>query len=217
MSHQEIRDRLRVNLLEFTRAAFKMLPSMDKPSILDIGCGSGLQTLELAKMCNGQITAIDIDIPALVTLQKRVKDLGLSHRISVKQASMLDLNRVSDTYDIVWAEGSIFAVGFEKGIRDWKKLLSKDGFLVVHDEDAGYEQKIQIIKKHEYRLRGQIRIPHEEWEERYYKPLLGILGKKKLAPEEDNKLRKEIDSFKRTRMGSVFFILQNKSKPFWKR
>jgi ubiquinone/menaquinone biosynthesis C-methylase UbiE len=190
---------------------------MDKPSILDIGCGSGLQTIELAKMCNGHITAIDIDIPALVTLRKRVKDLGLSHRISVKQASMRDLNCVSDTYDIIWAEGSIFVVGFENGIRNWKRLLTKDGFLVVHDEDAGLEQKKQIIKKHEYRLRGQIRIPHEDWEERYYKPLLGALSEKKLDPAEDNKLRKEIDSFKRSRMGSVFFILQNKSKPFWKR
>ena len=123
MSHQEIRDRLRINLLEFTKAAFKMLPTMDNPSILDIGCGSGLQTIELAKMCNGHITAIDIDIPALVALRKRVKDLGLSHRISVKQASMLDLNRVNETFDIIWAEGSIFVVGFEKGIRDWKRLL----------------------------------------------------------------------------------------------
>ncbi|MFW9788829.1 MAG: class I SAM-dependent methyltransferase [Candidatus Thorarchaeota archaeon] len=217
MSHQEIRDRLRVNLLEFTRAAFKILPSMDKPSILDIGCGSGLHTIEIAKMCNGHLTAVDIDVPALVTLKKRIKDLGLSDRISVRQASMRDLNRVSDTYDIIWAEGSIFVVGFEKGIRDWKRLLSKDGYLVVHDEDAALEQKIQIIKKHEYRLRGQIRVPHEDWEERYYKPLLSFLSKKKLAPAEENRLRKEIDTFKRTRMGSVFFILQNKSKSFWKR
>jgi methylase of polypeptide subunit release factors len=194
-----------------------MLPSMDKPSILDIGCGSGIQTIELAKMCNGHITAIDIDIPALVSLKKRVKDLGLSHRISVKQASMHDLNRVKEIYDIVWAEGSIFVVGFEKGIRDWKKLLKKGGFLVIHDEDTRIEQKLQIIKKHEYQLRGQIKIPHEEWEVRYYKPLLSFLSKKKLAPAEDNKLRKEIDSFKRTRMGSVFFIMHNKAKPFWKR
>lgn len=217
MSHQEIRDRLRVNLLEFTRAAFEKLPTMDNPSILDIGCGSGIQTIELAKISNGHITAIDIDIPALVGLQKRVKDLGLSDRISVKQASMVDLNRVDETFDIVWAEGSISVVGFEKGIRDWKRLLSKGGFLVVHDEDTGLEQKIEIIKKHEYRLKGQIKIPHEDWEERYYKPLLGVLSKKKLAPTEENELRKEIDTFKRTGMGSVFFILQTKSKPFWKK
>jgi len=215
MSHQDLRDKLRVNLLEFTRAAFKMLPKMDNPTILDIGCGSGIQTIELAKMCNGHITAIDIDIPALVALRKRVKDLGLSDRISVKQASMHDLNRVSDTFDIVWAEGSIYVVGFERGIRDWKKLLSKDGFLVVHDEDAEIEQKLEIIKKHGYRLKGQIKIPHEDWEERYYKPLLGVLSKKKLAPAEENKLRKEIDAFKRTRMGSVFFIMQNKARRFF--
>ena len=211
MSHQEIRDSLRCNLLEFTRAAFKMLPPMDKPSILDIGCGSGIQTIELAKMCNGHITAIDIDIPALVSLRKRTKDLGLSHRISVKQASMLDLNRVRETYDIIWTEGSIFVVGFEKGIRDWKRLLTKAGFLVVHDDDVAIETKIQTITKYGYKLVGQIKIPHEVWEERYYKPLLSALSNKILTESEDSKLRKEIDTFKRSRMGSVFFILQNKS------
>ncbi|MCK4567850.1 MAG: class I SAM-dependent methyltransferase, partial [Candidatus Thorarchaeota archaeon] len=70
MSYQEIRDSLRINLLEFARTAFKILPPMDNPSILDIGCGSGIQTIELAKMCNGHITAIDIDVPALALLQR---------------------------------------------------------------------------------------------------------------------------------------------------
>ncbi|MGY5855347.1 MAG: class I SAM-dependent methyltransferase, partial [Candidatus Thorarchaeota archaeon] len=65
MSHLAIRDRLRINLLEFTRNAFRMLPQIEDPSIVDIGCGSGVQTIELAKMCNGHITAIDIDVEAL--------------------------------------------------------------------------------------------------------------------------------------------------------
>ncbi len=211
MSYQEIRDSLRINLLEFARTAFKILPPMDNPSILDIGCGSGIQTIELAKMCNGHITAIDIDVPALALLQRKIKEQGLSHRFSIMKVSMLNLHGLGKTYDIIWAEGSIYAIGFENGIRDWKQLLTKDGFLVVHDENDRVDAKLQIIKKHGYKILGQIEVPHEEWEERYYKPLLSILANKKLPDSEFRKLRKEIDTFKRTKMGSIFFILQNKS------
>ena len=210
MSHQEIRDSLRINLLEFTRMAFKMIPPMDKPSILDIGCGSGIQTIELAKMCNGHITAIDIDVPALMLLQRRIKEQELSHRFSIMQVSMHDIHSLGKTYDIIWAEGSIYAVGFENGIRDWKQILSKDGFLVVHDENDRVDAKLQIIKKHGYKILGQIEVPHEEWEERYYKPLLSTIINMKLPDSEFRELRKEIDTFKRTKMGSIFFILQNK-------
>ena len=209
MSHQEIRDSLRINLLEFTRMAFKMIPPMDKPSILDIGCGSGIQTIELAKMCNGHITAIDIDVPALMLLQRRIKEQELSHRFSIMQVSMHDIHSLGKTYDIIWAEGSIYAVGFENGIRDWKQILSKDGFLVVHDENDRVDAKLQIIKKHGYKILGQIEVPHEEWEERYYKPLLSTIINMKLPDSEFRELRKEIDTFKRTKMGSIFFILQN--------
>ncbi len=211
MTESGIRDSLRANLLEFTREAFKMLPQMDNPSILDIGCGTGIQSIELAKLCNGRITAIDIDIPALVLLQRNIKERGLSHRFSIKQVSMLDLQHLGETFDIIWAEGSIYAVGFERGIRDWKQLLRKDGYLVVHDEVDAIPTKLQIIKKYGYKVIGQIEVSHEEWENRYYKPLLNDLSTKKISDSEFTKIRKEIDTFKRTKMGSIFFILQNRS------
>ena len=204
-----IRDSVRTNLLEFTRTAFKMIPQMDNPSILDIGCGTGIQSIELAKLSDGHITAIDIDVPSLVLLQRKIKEQGLSHRFSIMKVSMLDLHSLGKTYDIIWAEGSIYAVGFEKGIRDWKQFLTKDGFLVVHDENDRIEAKVQIIKKHGYKIIGQFEVPHEEWEEKYYKPLLSIIVTKKLPDSEFRELRKEVDTFKRTKMGSVFFILRN--------
>ena len=205
-----IRDDVRVNLLEYTRNAFKMLPSMENPSILDIGCGTGVQSIELAKLCNGHITAIDIDVPALVLLQRKIKEQGLSDRFSIMKVAMNDLPHLGKTYDIIWSEGSIYAIGFENGIREWKKILNRNGFLVVHDENDHLATKEQIIKKYGYKIIGQFEIPHEEWEERYYRPLLEIMSKRKLSESENMALRKEIDTFKRTRMASVFFILQNK-------
>jgi ubiquinone/menaquinone biosynthesis C-methylase UbiE len=185
-----------------------MIPHYENPSILDIGCGSGIQTVELAKMSTGHITAIDIDVPALMLLQRRIKEQGLSNRFSIMKVSMHNIHSLGKSFDIIWAEGSIYAVGFEKGIREWKQLLTKDGCLVVHDENDRIDAKLEIINKYGYKVLGQIEVPHEEWEERYYKPLLKAIINKNLQDSEFRELRKEIDMFKRTKMGSVFFILQ---------
>ena len=209
MSNIEIRDTLRINLLDFTRTAFRMLPPLDYPSILDIGCGSGVQTIELAKMCNGNITAIDIDVEALDTLRSKVEDQGFSSRISVVELSMLDLKSLSESYDIIWAEGSIFVVGFERGLQEWKQLLTNEGFLVVHDEDTEITKKLELIEKYGYEILGQIDVSHDEWWKRYYEPLESLLDQEKLDTESTGASRTEIDRFKKTRMGSIFFILQN--------
>ena len=56
---QQQKDQIRESLLKYTRKAFGMLPQMDRPRILDIGCGSGIPTMELAKLSQGEITGID--------------------------------------------------------------------------------------------------------------------------------------------------------------
>ena len=65
-------EKLRQKLLKYTREAYYLLPEMDKPNILDIGCGTGIPTLELAELSNGEITGIDIDGAALDKFKKRV-------------------------------------------------------------------------------------------------------------------------------------------------
>jgi len=45
---------------ETTRQAFQLIPKLPQPPlILDIGCGPGAQTIELAKISKGRITALD--------------------------------------------------------------------------------------------------------------------------------------------------------------
>ena len=55
------RDQFRANLLAYTRRAYRMLPHLAKPRILDIGCGTGVSTLELARISDGDLVAVDID------------------------------------------------------------------------------------------------------------------------------------------------------------
>ena len=66
-------DQFRERLNRYTRKAFKMLPELEKPRILDIGCGSGVPTIELAKLSNGEIIGIDINQSLLDKLNKKIE------------------------------------------------------------------------------------------------------------------------------------------------
>ena len=54
----------------------------ESPSILDLGCGVGAQTLYLAELTSGVITAIDSHAPSIDRLRSTVAERGLSHRIA---------------------------------------------------------------------------------------------------------------------------------------
>lgn len=119
--------------LEYIRRAFQMLPKIEKPDILDIGCGTGTPTIELAKLSNGHVTGIDIDQKSLNEFERKVKELGLSNRIKIINKSLFDMDFPDEHFDIIWAEGSIWVIGFKKGLKEWRRFIKPKGFLVVHE------------------------------------------------------------------------------------
>jgi ubiquinone/menaquinone biosynthesis C-methylase UbiE len=118
---------------ECTRKAFSMLNGLpDKPEILDIGCGAGMQTVELARICpDCRITAVDIHQPFLDDLDRKARAAGVGDRITTVRASMDDLPFGDASFDVLWAESSIFIVGFGEGLSIWKRLLRPAGYACV--------------------------------------------------------------------------------------
>ena len=114
-----------------TKKMFSLVPGLPEyPAILDIGCGSGMQTINIARLCNkARITAVDVHPPFLTFVKKRAQTAGVSDRVRTVQASMDDLPFSPAIFDLIWAEGSIFIIGVEQGIRYWKKFLKSGGFL----------------------------------------------------------------------------------------
>jgi len=146
------KDLIRERLLKYTRKAFQVLPRIDKPRILDIGCGTGIQTLELARLSQGEIVALDIDQPALDELNRKIREVGLTNRIRAVNCSMFDIDFAHESFDIVWSEGSIYAIGFERGLWEWKRFLKPGGLIVVHDEQGNINEKLKQISDCGYDL-----------------------------------------------------------------
>ena len=115
-----------------TRSAFGYLANLlDKPRILDVGCGAGAQTMVLAEVCEGKITAVDNHQPFLDIIDTKAKDIGFAGKIETINGTMLDLKFESESFDIIWSEGAIYIVGFANGLASWKKLLKPGGYIVV--------------------------------------------------------------------------------------
>jgi cyclopropane fatty-acyl-phospholipid synthase-like methyltransferase len=211
------RDRARSNLLPYTRRAFALLPKLSHPRILDIGCGSGVVTLELAHISGGTVVALDYDRSALDRLVQRAKAEGLVDRITVVNRPMQEMSFPHGSFDIVWSEGAIVNVGFERGLRAWRELLAPKGYLVVHDGWSDLQRKTKLTRTCGYTIAGQFELSPEIWWSAFYAPLQQQLDALKqsenLSPSDLSAMEtaaREIRAFDREReqFGSVFFILR---------
>lgn len=93
--------------------------------VADIGCGTGAQTVTLAKLLKGEIIAVDIFDTFLQKMKERIYRQNLQANISMLAASMDDLPFQKEEFDIIWSEGAVYNIGFRKGITYWKNFLKK--------------------------------------------------------------------------------------------
>ena len=214
------KDKIRKRLLKYTRKAFRLTPRMDKPRILDIGCGSGISTLELARLGQGEIIGIDIDQAALDKFTAKIKEAGLADRIQAINCSMFDMDFADEIFDMIWSEGSIYAIGFERGLREWRRFLKPGGFMVVHDEQGNVKGKLKQISKCNYELIGYFILSEDTWWTEYFAPLEKLVAESRARYSDDPKVleelrqaQKELDMFKKhpERNSSVCFVMKKKN------
>jgi len=101
--------------------------------IADIGCGTGASTLLLARLLDARITAVDFLQDFLDVLEGRAERMGLSDKVTTVCCSMDNLPFEDEEYDVIWSEGAIYNIGFEKGVKNWKRFLKMGGMMVVSE------------------------------------------------------------------------------------
>ncbi|NVO67941.1 class I SAM-dependent methyltransferase [Methanofollis tationis] len=227
---------------ECTRKAFSMLKDLpERPEILDIGCGSGMQTIELARICpDCHITAVDIHQPYLDDLARKAAAAGVGDRITTVRASMDDLPFEDASFDVLWAESSIFIVGFEEGLLSWKRLLRPGGSLCLteavwftdrpspeavafwNDCYPAIKQATEtaaIAENAGYEVFATFRLPGSVWWDNYYMPLQKRLPdlKKEAAGNPDAEAHvafseREIEVYREhgSEYGYAFFVLRRR-------
>lgn len=180
---------------EQTTQALRLAGLMDisEPlQVADIGCGTGASTLTLAEKLNAKITAVDLFQDFLDILNTHAQQSGVADKITTLAVSMEELPFEESSLDVIWTEGSIYNMGFEKGVAYFKRFLKTGGILAASEItwstkerpeeiqqhwDAEYPEiaiasdKISILEDQDFILKGYFPLPESSWIENYYTPL----------------------------------------------
>jgi SAM-dependent methyltransferase len=160
--------------------------------IADIGCGTGASALVLAQDLDAKVFAVDILPEFLSVLRSRAASAGLSDRIATVNASMEALPFEAGSLDAIWSEGAIYRMGFENGVRQWRRLLKPGGILAVSEltwltarrpaeleahwraqyaEVATASSKLAVLERDGYAPMGYFVLPEACWLDAYYRPM----------------------------------------------
>ena len=175
-----------------------MLDSTTPLKIADIGCGTGASTIVLARLLNAQITAVDFLPDFIEVLKENAESCGLAEKISPLVCSMDNLPFSNEEYDVIWSEGAIYNIGFENGIKSWKRFLKHEGLLVVSEitwtTDARppelqdywmneYQEidvassKMSVLENNGYSPVAYFVLPDHCWLDNYYRPMQNRFAK----------------------------------------
>lgn len=212
---------------------------LNKPLILDIGCGPGKQTLDLLKITDGKIIAVDNHKPFIERLNKNIHANGFEDRASAQVGDMLNLQFKKNMFDLIWSEGAIYQIGFERGLKEFRKFLKPNGFIAVTEvswltetksEDAvdfwsqeypqmkSIKENIKVAQNCGYEIINCFTLDKSDWFDDYYipmKPRLEMIkekyGNEETAQEVIRMHEFEIHVLEKYHgeFGYVFYVLRN--------
>ncbi|GHV17626.1 methyltransferase type 11 [Bacteroidia bacterium] len=127
---------------EMTVKALSFIDNLTAESqILDLGCGTGGQTMVLAQHAPGDITGIDL-FPAFIDLfNTNAVKLNLQERVKGVVGSMDNIPFREGVFDLIWSEGAIYNIGFERGLNEWRKFLNPGGYIAVTEASWFTEER----------------------------------------------------------------------------
>ena len=106
----------------------------DKSLIADLGCGTGGQTMTLAKHVQGKIIALDLFPNFINILNNNANQMELQDKVKGIVGSMEEkLPFEEESLDLIWCEGAIYNIGFERGLNDWRKYLKIGGYVAISE------------------------------------------------------------------------------------
>jgi SAM-dependent methyltransferase len=177
---------------EVTVKALGFLDNPEKISrVADLGCGTGGQTMVLAQNITGNITGVDFFPDFINIFNDNAKKLNLQERVTGIVGSMENLSFQKEEFDLIWSEGAIDNIGFEKGLNYWNGFLKKNGYIAVTsatwftDERPAEIEKwwvdavpdigtighyISIMQKTGYNFIAAFTLPEKCWIDNYFIP-----------------------------------------------
>jgi cyclopropane fatty-acyl-phospholipid synthase-like methyltransferase len=175
-----------------TRYVLQLLPHRKFRTVVDAGCGTGRQTLVLARELDTVIHAVDSRASFLEQLSQRARMANLERRVQTHCMDMKDIPTVFQDIELLWSEGAAYSIGFANAFSTWARAIVPGGLVVASElswlqdpaSDAvreffrtGYpdmqsiEQNIAAIEQAGYRVLTTHKLPSQAWIDGYYDAL----------------------------------------------
>lgn len=222
---------------DVTKRALSFIDNLaDVKKMVDLGCGTGTQTLTLAENTDAHITAIDLIPEMIEVFDGRIKETKLEQRISTVVGSMGESPFAENSLDLVWAEGSIYNIGYNYGLKYWHQYLKKGCYIGVSEAswfteerpdeiqefwDTNYPEidtiptKIAQMRDAGYTPVAHFILPETCWLDEFYAPMPKVAEEflirnagNKIAEEFMQMNSHEVELYKRYKeyYGYVFYI-----------
>lgn len=178
---------------EVTLKALSFIDNLtDQSLIADLGCGTGGQTMVLARHAPGYITGLDFFQLFIDRFNANAGELGLQDKVKGIVGSMDNLPFGEEELDLIWSEDAIYNIGFERGLNEWRKYLKIGGYIAVSESAWFTEERpteinnywmeaypeidtipnqVARIQKAGYLSVASFVLPATCWTEHYFAPL----------------------------------------------
>jgi SAM-dependent methyltransferase len=172
-----------------TLHVLRLLPKQRFRVVVDAGCGTGRQTLALAKGLGTLVHAVDSSQPFLNDLVRRAREAKVEQLVQAHCMDMKDIPQVFQDIDLLWSEGAAYNIGFSNALAIWAPALVPDGFAVISElswlkEEApdavkeffrsGYpemqsvQHNMAVAESAGYELLSTYTLPRQTWVDGYY-------------------------------------------------
>jgi SAM-dependent methyltransferase len=224
-----------------TRRAVDLMTEVpDSPRILDVGCGPGMQTIELLRATSGTVLALDLMPEMIARVRARGERAGVSDRLETLQLDMNEMSFPPESFDVVWSEGAIYFLGFEAGLEKVRPFVKPGGYVAMSESvwlksDRPPEvvefwkeypqidtvaEKLAVIDRVGYEEVGHFVLPPTAWTEHYYDPMEERIAEKEpewagipVAEAVLTEAKNEISVFRRNPdcFSYAFFVMRKRS------
>ena len=118
---------------EATLRALELCELPDAPVVYDFGAGTGSSTLVLAEALQSEVVAVDLLARSLDEAVTRAERRGIEEWVETLQGDFMELDIEPGSVDLIWSEGAIYSVGWERALEAWAEHLTDGGYLVASD------------------------------------------------------------------------------------
>ena len=173
-----------------------------------------------------------------MSFSAELKRTALSDKIRPYLGDMNNLGMENESFDLVWAAGSLYHAGFERGLGICRDLLVPGGglcaselswlrpdppeecrefFAEIYPAIVDIDSNLDTIRNNGFKIIGYFAQPDTEWLEPFYHPLEKRIAmfRERYASNPDwmdvlDSFQHEIEIFRRysAYYGEVFFVMQ---------